>query len=88
MLKSIKELSKRYDPFYQLGYMVYEDLSHYELVPISVLNTIPKMYSTHMFKNVTLPLWLVVITQKSYLLKEMKLKILMKNHLKISVSSS
>ena len=57
-----------------IGYMVYEDLSHYELVPISVLNSIPKMYSTHMFKNVTLSLWLEVITQKSYLLKEMKLK--------------
>ena len=36
------------------SYMVYGDLSYYELVPISVLNTIPKIYSAHMFKNICL----------------------------------
>ena len=53
-LKSNKESSTKYGPLPMLAYMVYDDFELSELVPISVLNTTPKIYLAHMFKNKTL----------------------------------
>lgn len=68
-------------------FMVYGDLSYYELVPISLLNTTSKIYSTHMFGNVILSLWFKVITQKTYLLKRWNSTLVMKTHLELGLSS-